>query len=320
MLPALSWEALHVSDVLAWRGRSPNCRSSHTVWLSLLPCWGVVPSTTAHTLDGKPMHSASRYALCKMAGPLCFAGSVCETWFNWAFPKSQQCLSAHHQLNTHQPLHHQAPQPLKTRTTNLSRCLPCCRLFALAWLVRQLRACCRCIGMVQYFDTAGAFGWGKAAQMLQAPHLQVGRRLGPAVGSHCKALILALDRLHQTECVASQSPPATCQQDMYASSGLIPQLYILFHTAGILQSPWVCTWSTCWCASCSFQHSRLNIHISDRNKLVPSFTQHLNKVYMCFSPLHFHAYRRALFDNKHNKLWWDLLSQKTPLPGKEQMN
>ena len=61
-------------------------------------------------------------------------------------------------------------------------------------------------------------------------------------------------------------------------------------------------------------------HISDTYKLVPSFTQHPNKVYMCFSPLHFHAYRRALFDNKHNKLWWDLLSQKTPLPSKEHMN
>ncbi len=61
-------------------------------------------------------------------------------------------------------------------------------------------------------------------------------------------------------------------------------------------------------------------HISNRNKLVPSFTQHLNKVYMCFSPLHFHAYRRALSWNKHNKLWWHLLSQKTSLPSKEHMD
>ncbi len=94
--------------------------------------------------------------------------------------------------------------------------------FALAWLVRQLRACCCCIGMVQCFDTAGALGWGKAAQMLQAPCLQVGGRLGPAVGSHCQALISTLDRLHQTNCVASQSYPATCQHDRYASSRLIP--------------------------------------------------------------------------------------------------
>ncbi len=108
--------------------------------------------------------------------------------FNEPFQKVSSVFLVHHQLTTHQPLHHQAPQPLETRTTNLSRCLPCCRLFALAWLVRQLRACWCCIGMVQYFDTAGALGWGKATQMLQAPHLQVGGkvggRLGPAAGSH----------------------------------------------------------------------------------------------------------------------------------------
>ena len=31
----------------------------------------------------------------------------------------------------------------------------------------------------------------------------------------------------------------------------------------------------------------------DRIELVPSFTQHLNKLYNDFSPLHFHAYRKG---------------------------
>jgi len=52
--------------------------------------------------------------------------------FNEPFQKVSSVFLVHHQLTTHQPLHHQAPQPLETRTTNLSRCLPCCRLFALA--------------------------------------------------------------------------------------------------------------------------------------------------------------------------------------------
>ena len=92
----------HLSDVLARHECSSNCRSYYTEPLSLPPRLGIVSSTTAHTLDGKPLHLASRCAQYNLANLAYSACSACETQPWQVLPESQQCFSAHHQLKTHQ--------------------------------------------------------------------------------------------------------------------------------------------------------------------------------------------------------------------------
>ncbi len=120
------------------------------------------------------MQQASPRALCKMASWFYIACSAYETQLWKAIPETQQYSSVHHLLDPHHYLvkPHQTPQPLEKPTTLLCIDHMCRHPFGLAWLVRQLRACCHCISMVQYYDTAGAWGWGKASQMLQAPRLR----------------------------------------------------------------------------------------------------------------------------------------------------
>ena len=154
-------------------------------------------------------------------------------------------------------------------TTTFSICLSYCRLLALAWLVRQLRACYCCIGMVQYFFTHSALGWGKAAQMLQGPCLWVGGRLGPVAGSLCQALIPALDRLHRTKHLKAL-------QRHVSKTGMLSQGWSLNFTPFAAQQAFLnlleCALGVLVDTLVVVSNGWLHTHVSDRNEPVPSFT------------------------------------------------